>query len=57
MTIDDKIRDEKLQYDVNRVVAKITPLPFGKIVKYENMTGEKILPAQQHRIKEEVKFS
>ena len=56
MTI-DKIRDEKLQYDVNRVVAKITPLPFGKIVKYENVTGEKILPAQQHRIKEEAKFS
>ena len=27
MTIDDKIRDKKLQYDVNREVAKILEVP------------------------------
>ena len=26
MTIDDKIRDEKLQYDINREAAKISTL-------------------------------
>ena len=42
MTIDDKIRDEKLQYDINRDAAKISPLSSGKIDKYE-----KILPSNQ----------
>ena len=49
MAIDDKIRDEKLQYDVNRESAKISTLSSGKIDKYEYVTGEKILP----QIKEE----
>ena len=35
MKIDDKIRDEKLQYDINREAAKISPLSSGKIHKYE----------------------
>ena len=35
MTIDDKIRDEKLQYDINREAAKISALLSGKIDKYE----------------------
>ena len=30
MIIDDKIRDEKLQYDINREAVKILALPFGK---------------------------
>ena len=30
MTIDDKIRDEKLQYDINKEAAKILPLLTGK---------------------------
>ena len=34
MTIEDKIRDEKLQYDVNSEVAKISALSSGKIDKY-----------------------
>ena len=33
MTIDDKIRDEKLQYDINREAAKISALSSGKIDK------------------------
>ena len=43
MTIDDKIRDEKLQYDVDREVVKILALSSGKIDKYENLTDEEIL--------------
>ena len=35
MTITDQIRDEKLQYDINRETAKILALPSGKIVNYE----------------------
>ena len=41
MTTDDKIRDVKLQYDINREVAKISPLSSDKIDKYEYCTGMK----------------
>ena len=57
MTIDDKIRDEKLQYNINREVAKISALSSGKIDKYEYLTGEEILPSNQRKIKEEAKFT
>ena len=40
MTNDDKIRDEKLQYYINREAAKISALSSGKIDKYEHHTGE-----------------
>ena len=42
MTTDDKIRDKKLRYDINRQVAKIVALSSGKIDKYEYFTGEEI---------------
>ena len=45
MTIEDQIKDEKLQYDINREDAKISALPSGKIDKYEYLTGEEILPS------------
>ena len=45
MTINDLIRDEKLQYDINREAAKIWALSSGKIHKYEYFTGEDILPS------------
>ena len=32
MTIDDKVRDEKLQYDISREVAKISALSSGKSI-------------------------
>ena len=38
MTIDDKIRDEKLQYDINKEAAKISSLSSGKIDIYEYLT-------------------
>ena len=57
MTIDDKIRHEKLQYDINREAAKISALLSGKIEKYEYLTGEKILPSNQRQIIEQAKFA
>ena len=57
MTIDDKLRDEKLQYDINREAAKISALLSGKIDKYEYLTGEEILPSDQSRIIEQEKFT
>ena len=33
MTINDQIRDEKLQYDINRKAAEISALLSGKIDK------------------------
>ena len=41
MTIDDKIRDKILQYDINREAAKISALSSSKINKNEYLTGEK----------------
>ena len=40
ITIDDKIRDEKLQYDIKREAVEISALSSGKIDKYEYLTGE-----------------
>ena len=57
MTIDDQIRDEKLQYDVNREAAKISALSSGKIDKYEYITGEDILPSNKQQIIEQAKFT
>ena len=57
MTINDQIRDEKLQYDINREAAKISALSSGKIHKYEYLTGEDILPSNQQQIIEQTKFT
>ena len=53
MTIDNKIRDEKLQYDINREAAKVSALSSGKIGKYEYLTAEEILASDQSRIIEQ----
>ena len=57
MTINDKIRDEKLQFDIIREAAKISSLSSGKIHKYEYLTGEDILPSNQQQIIEQAKFT
>ena len=57
MTIEDQIRDEKLQYDINREAAKISALSSGKIDKHEYLTGEEILPSNQKQITEQAKFT
>ena len=57
MTVNDQIRDEKLQYDLNREAAKISALLSGKIHKYEYLTGEDILPSNQQQIIEQARFT
>ena len=57
MTINDQIRDKKIQYDINREAAKISALPSGKIRKYEYLTGEDILPSNQQQIIEQARFT
>ena len=41
--MDDKIRDEKLQYNFNREASKISELSPGKADKYEYLKGKEIL--------------
>ena len=57
MTIDDQIRGEKLQYDINREAAEILPLSSNKIDKYEYLTGKDILQSNQKQIIEQAKFA
>ena len=56
MAINDQIRDEKLQYDINRKAAEISALSSGKIDKYKYHTGKEILPSNQQQIIEQAKF-
>ena len=55
MTINDQIKDEKLQYNINREAAKISALSSGQLHKYECLTGEDILPSTQQQIIEQTK--
>ena len=57
MTINDQIRDKKLQHDINREAGKISALSSGKIHKYEYLTGEDILPSNQQQIIEQARFT
>ena len=50
MTINDQIKDEKLQYNINREAAKISS---GKY----HLNGEDILPSTQQQIIEQTKFT
>ena len=45
MTINDKIGDEKLQYDINREAAKTSALSSGKIDQIERL---KILQVKKY---------
>ena len=55
MTIEDQIKDEKLQYDINREAAKISALSSLKLDKYEYLTGEEMLPSNQQQIIQQAK--
>ena len=57
VTINDQIRDEKLQYDISREAGKISALLSRKIHKYEYRTGEDILPSSQRQIIEQARFT
>ena len=53
MTIDDKIRDEKLQYET----VTMSALSSGKTDKYEYLIDEEISPSGQSRVIEQAKFT
>ena len=57
MTIDDQIRDQKLQYDINREAPKISALSSNKYDKYEYLTGEEILSSNQKQMIQQAKFT
>ena len=57
MTIDDRIRDEKLQCNINREEAKISTLSSAKINKYEYLKGEEIWSFNQGQIIEYATFA
>ena len=56
MEVDDKIKYEKLQYDINKEAAQIS-LSSGEIGIYEYLTGEEILSSNQSRIIEQGMFA
>ena len=57
MTTDDKIEDEKLQYDINREERKISALSPEKSDKHEYLTGKGILPSYQGRVIDQSRFT
>ena len=57
MTIYDYIRDEKIQYNINREAAKVSALSSSKIDKDVYLTGKDILPSNQKQIIEQAKFT
>ena len=57
MTTDDQIRNEKLQYGINRETSKILALSSNELRKFEYLTGQEILPSNQKQVIEQAKFS
>ena len=49
MTVDDRIRDERLQHNIKVEATKISALSSGKLDKYEFVTSEEKLPSDQSR--------
>ena len=56
MTTYHKIKDEKLQYDINRQAAKISTLSSDIIDKYK-YHSEEIVPSDQSRMTEPANFN
>ena len=56
MKIDDKIRNEKVQYNIYKEAVKISGLSSGKIEKYDYLTDKEI-PSDQKRMIEQAKFT
>ena len=46
-----------MQHDVNKEAAKVSALSSGKIDKYAYLTDKEILPSDQSRIIEQIKFT
>ena len=52
-----KIRDEKVEYNINGEAAKISALSSGKIDKFEYLTSKEVLLSNQRQIVEQAKFA
>ena len=57
MKNDDKIKNEKLQHNINRESAKISALSSGKTDKHDCLIDEEVLPSDQTRVIEQAKFT
>ena len=55
LIIDDKRRDQKLRYDINKEAAKTSALSSKNIDKYEHITSEDILHSDQRRVIKQAK--
>lgn len=52
MTIDDKIKDVKVQNEITRKAAKISASSSVKFQKHKNVTGETIFSPDQNKLTE-----
>ena len=50
MTINDKIKHEKIQYNINKEATKILAVSSGKVNKFKYLIFEEILSSNQSRI-------
>ena len=50
MTTQNNIKEEQLQFDINRKEPNISGWLSGKIDKYEYLTGKETLPCNQTQI-------
>ena len=57
ITSDNKIKDEKLQYDINKEAAKMLTLSSANTYQYRYFTGEEILASDQSQMIELAKFT
>ena len=57
MTIDDQIRYETLQHDIDTEAAKVSALSSNKFNKYQYLTGEEIIPSNQKQMIQQAKFT
>ena len=56
MAINDKIKDENLQYDISIKAAKISALSSCKMDKYKYLTGIEILASNKRAVIEKVQL-
>ena len=57
MTIDGKIRDKKLQYDIKNEATKLSALPSGKTNQYEHLISKEIQRSGPSQIKQQAHFT
>ena len=57
MAIHAQIKEDKVQYDINKEGAKISALSSSETRKYEYRRGKEILPSNQEQIIGQAKFT